>query len=224
VSLGVAQYDSTKVAAIKRIKFSKLQAPHIRRLMEREIEILREIKSDFVIKLFGRAVASNGDHLLLLELCNGGDLSSFLNLRGGTLKEAEALWFLKQIINAIIDYTKCNVVHRDLKLANLALLIEGETFETLEMRYEFLKKIDFKTDRHKLKVKVIDFGLACKVAEDGIARSYQLGSRFNRAPELLSLKEDEIMEFSSKADVWAVGVLFFEMLTGYPPFRAKTIK
>ncbi len=88
-----------------------------------------EIQSDFVIKFHGRAVAPNGDPLLLLELCNGGDLNSFLRIRGGTLSEGEALWFLKQIISAIVDYTKCNVVHRDLKLQNLALSVEGETFE-----------------------------------------------------------------------------------------------
>lgn len=172
VSLGIAQSNSKRMAAIKRIEKNKLLHPKQWELLETEIQILREIQSDFVIKFHGRAVAPNGDPLLLLELCNGGDLNNFLRLRGGTLSEGEALWFLKQIISAIVDYTKCNVVHRDLKLQNLALSVEGETFENFQIRDEFLRKIDFTTDRYKLKVKVIDFGFACKLADDGFVRSY----------------------------------------------------
>ena len=90
---------------------------------------MQEINSEYVIKLYGQSVAQNGDRVLVLELCNGGDLRSFIELRDGILKEEEAHWLLSQIIKAIIDYSKCRVVHRDLKLLNLALVVEGEVFK-----------------------------------------------------------------------------------------------
>jgi serine/threonine protein kinase len=113
-----------------------------------------------------------------------GDLEHFLTLRGGTLKEEEAHWFLKQIFAAIRDYTKYKVIHRDLKLMNIAIVVDGENFGSTVLRDEYLKGIDFRKDRHKLKVKVIDFGFACKLSDDGIVNSLKLGSPFNRAPEI----------------------------------------
>jgi calcium-dependent protein kinase len=80
--------------------------------------------------------------------------------------------------------------------------------------------LDFSKDRHKLKVKVIDFGLACKLSDDGFTHSYQVGSPLNKAPEVLNLKKGEQVKYTNKVDVWAVGVLFFEMIYGYPPFWA----
>lgn len=100
------------------------------------------------------------------------------------MKEEEAHWFLKRIVLAMNEYLKYDVVHRDLKLLNLAVVVEGVDFESPEQRDEYLKTIDFKNERHKLKVKVIDFGFACKLSDDGVVNSLKVGSPLNRAPEI----------------------------------------
>ena len=100
------------------------------------------------------------------------------------MKEEEAHWFLNKIVAAMNDYIKYGVVHRDIKLQNLALVFLGVDFESLEKRDEYFKTFDFKTNRHLLKVMVIDFGFACKLSDDGVINSLKVGSPLTRAPEV----------------------------------------
>jgi serine/threonine protein kinase len=108
------------------------------------------------------------------------------------------------------------VVHRDLKLVNIGLKIESERFNNVEARNKFIENLDFEKDRHKLRVKMIDYGLARILLEEDLATT-QVGTPVYAAPEVL-----EGREYTSSADVWSVGVLFFEMLTGYQPFNKAT--
>ena len=69
--------------------------------MNKEISILRQIKSLHVVKFFGYKVDKNGDHLILMEFCNGGSLDWFIKIRGGKLDEKEAHYILKQLVRGI---------------------------------------------------------------------------------------------------------------------------
>ncbi len=54
-----------------------------------------------------------------MELCNGGDLGEFVKARGGYLPETEALLIMKQIVKGFQAIKGKNIMHRDLKLANI---------------------------------------------------------------------------------------------------------
>jgi serine/threonine-protein kinase ULK2 len=187
-------------------------------MLQREINILRMINSPNVVKLYGEVkIPLNGDYLLLLEFCNGGNLREFIKARRKPiLPEEQAHFFLLQIVRAIQDHSAVKVVHRDLKLVNIGLKIESERFNNEEARNKFIENLDFEKDRHKLRVKMIDYGLARILLEEDLATT-QVGTPVYAAPEVL-----EGREYTSSADVWSVGVLFFEMLTGYQPFNKAT--
>ena len=101
---------------------------------------------------------------------------------------------MDQIIQGYLQIYQKEIVHRDLKPANILL---GENDEC----------------------KIADFGFAIKASELLKPSKYNVGSPLYMAPE--SLKRNE---YSYKTDLWSVGVIFFEMLTGETPWKAKTEK
>lgn len=60
-------------------------------------------------------------HYLITDLCNGGDLSKLIRLRRKGLTEPEARIMIAQIVIGMKDIALANVIHRDLKLANILL-------------------------------------------------------------------------------------------------------
>ena len=74
--------DKSKEYAVKIIPGDKLKKNSQIVSLEKEKCIVDSIRSDYVVRLFGTAKTSTGDHLLLLEFCNGGDLSLLLHLKG----------------------------------------------------------------------------------------------------------------------------------------------
>ena len=73
------------------------------------------------------------------------------------------------------------------------------------------------------KVKIADFGLARQVGEHSLAQS-MVGTPFYMAPEVLQRDSEAglAIGYNEKADIWSVGVIVFELITGSVPFLAKT--
>ena len=101
---------------------------------------------------------------------------------------------MNQLVEALIYLRSNNVIHRDLKLANLFLKEDGS-------------------------IKLGDFGLACKHDNPSKRRKSVCGTPNYIAPEMLSGDGH-----SFQVDVWAVGVLLYAMLMGKPPFETSNMK
>jgi PAS domain S-box-containing protein len=110
------------------------------------------------------------------------------------LTETEACFYMAQLMEGYREIYDHQIVHRDLKPANLLI-----------------------TDSKILKI--ADFGFGIKSKELAKPSKYNVGSPLYMAPE--SLKKNE---YSYKTDLWSIGIIFFEMLTGDTPWRAKTEK
>ena len=162
---------------------------NIKRLITREIEVLRKLDHPNVIKLYDVIYNSN-TIFLILEYCKHGDFSCFLKKRA--LKEEHAKRFIRELAEGMKYLKKHNITHRDLKPQNLLL-----------------------TDKYNLKI--TDFGLA-KFIEDDKMMQTMCGSPLYMAPEILTYKE-----YTDKADLWSIGVILYEMLTGELPFKGNTI-
>jgi serine/threonine protein kinase len=126
---------------------------------------------------------------LILEYCKGGDLASFIKKNGKVSEEVAHNW-LKQIAEAFRVLTEKNIIHRDLKLQNI-LMTEASTSATL---------------------KLADFGLS-RFLEDDLAKTW-VGTPLYMAPEIVNCQE-----YDSKADIWSLGLVLFELLTGTLPLR-----
>jgi serine/threonine protein kinase len=78
------------------------------------------MKSPYVVALYGCTQDTN-HYKMLLEYCNGGDLSGFVKARGNYLKEEEARFLMAKVMQGMAVLHEKNVTHRDLKLENILL-------------------------------------------------------------------------------------------------------
>lgn len=147
-----------------------------------------------------------------MQYCNGGDLDELRELRG-RFSEQEARYFLSQIIKGFQAINKMNVVHRDLKLANI--LVNFKNIEMERVLKGGLQLKQFKTESNligNVDVVIADLGFA-KELEEGDLTETMCGTPLNMAPEILKGEK-----YDHKVDVWSLGTVFYEMLTGFTPF------
>uniref|UniRef100_A0A182Y6W5 Protein kinase domain-containing protein n=1 Tax=Anopheles stephensi TaxID=30069 RepID=A0A182Y6W5_ANOST len=134
------------------------------------------------------------------EYCNGGDLADYLAVKG-TLSEDTIRLFLGQLANAMKALYKADVVHRDLKPQNI--LLSHACGKGLPLP-------------SKITLKIADFGFA-RFLQDGNMAATLCGSPMYMAPEVIMS-----LQYDAKADLWSLGTIVFQCLTGKAPFQAHT--
>eukprot|EP00898_Chlorokybus_atmophyticus_P007662 jgi/Chlat1/7898/Chrsp66S07205 len=156
--------------------------------LESEIDILRRTQHPNIIRLLD-IYKGPGRIFLILEYCAGGDMSKFIQ-RNKQVPESTARHFLQQLAKGLEVLRANHLIHRDLKPQNL-LLSENS---------------------HSATLKIADFGFARSLQPQGLAETL-CGSPLYMAPEIL-----QFQKYDAKADLWSVGVILFELVTGRPPF------
>ena len=168
----------------------------------REMKVPARIKSEHVVKITDADAAPelHGAMFYVMELLSGCDLAQLVRHRH-QLAKAEVIWLLRQVAKALDKAHQSGIVHRDLKPENLFL---------------------HRSDEDTLLVKILDFGLArfteeARVSGNDRNRLTQtqamLGSPLYMAPE--QAKAGESPEpIGPPADIWAMGMVAYELLTG----------
>ncbi|XP_077248329.1 protein kinase superfamily protein [Tasmannia lanceolata] len=156
--------------------------------LRKEITILRQIRHPNIICLH-EAIETADKIYLVLEYCMGGDLSSYIQ-RFGRVSEAIARHFMRQLAAGLQVLRENNLIHRDLKPQNLLLSTNDETPV----------------------LKIGDFGFARYLMPQGLADTL-CGSPLYMAPEII-----QNQKYDAKADLWSVGAILFQLVTGKPPF------
>ncbi|XP_065159992.1 serine/threonine-protein kinase unc-51 isoform X1 [Atheta coriaria] len=186
--------------AIKSI--TKKSLAKSQNLLGKEIKILKELTElhhDNVVALLDCKESTN-NVFLVMEYCNGGDLADYLGAKG-TLSEDTIRYFIVQLADAMKAlYTK-GIVHRDLKPQNI-LLSHAPT------------KVH--PQPSEIRLKIADFGFA-RFLQEGVMAATLCGSPMYMAPEVIMS-----MQYDAKADLWSVGTIVFQCLTGKAPFQANT--
>jgi tetratricopeptide (TPR) repeat protein len=157
----------------------------------REAQILSELKHPGIVDYVAHGRTPDGQYYLAMEWLEGQDLAALL--RAGTrLSIDDSVSILAQAADAIASAHRRGVVHRDLKPSNLFL-------------------VDGRPDR----IKVLDFGIARTVTSSALTRTgLVLGTPNYMAPE----QARSARQLTPAADVFALGCVLYECLTGHPPF------
>ncbi|XP_034943488.1 serine/threonine-protein kinase unc-51 [Chelonus insularis] len=191
---------SNFVVAIKSI--TKKSLAKSQNLLGKEIKILKELTElhhENVVALLD-CKESNHNVFLVMEYCNGGDLADYLGAKG-TLSEDTIRVFLKQLAGAMKALHAKGVVHRDLKPQNILLSHNcGKACP----------------QPHQITLKIADFGFA-RFLQDGVMAATMCGSPMYMAPEVIMS-----LQYDAKADLWSLGTIVFQCLTGKAPFQAHT--
>ncbi|KAF8320024.1 kinase [Clavulina sp. PMI_390] len=152
--------------------------------LEREIALLKELQHPNIVQYLDSAM--DDTHLnIFLEYVPGGSLVTVLRGFGAFAEGLTRTW-VKQILSGLLYLHDKNIIHRDIKGANI--LIDNKGF-----------------------AKISDFGIS-KRTESGNRPSLQ-GSVFWMAPEVVKQSAHTV-----KADIWSLGCLVVEMLTGEHPW------
>ncbi|KAL1210019.1 Serine/threonine-protein kinase ATG1c [Cardamine amara subsp. amara] len=157
-----------------------------------EIFILRRINHPNIIRMIDM-IKSPGKIHLVLEYCKGGDLSVYVQ-NHGSVPEATAKHFMQQLAAGLQVLRDNNIIHRDLKPQNLLL----------------------STDENDADLKIADFGFARSLQPRGLAETL-CGSPLYMAPEIMQLQK-----YDAKADLWSVGAILFQLVTGRTPFTGNS--
>jgi hypothetical protein len=168
---------------------------------EREAMVSAQIQHPNVVSATDSGRLPDGSLYLVLEYVSGRSLRDLVNDEG-RLSPARALAIGAQIAEALGAAHRAQVVHRDLKPGNIMLLTEGDNPEF---------------------VKVLDFGLA-RVAGDSAPGEplTRTGSVFG-TPEYMSPEQARGEVVDHRADLYALGVILYELLSGKQPFIAPEL-
>ncbi|XP_050311329.1 serine/threonine-protein kinase ULK2 isoform X2 [Anthonomus grandis grandis] len=197
---GRSKKDPNFIVAIKSI--AKKNLAKSQNLLGKEIKILKELTElhhEHVVALLDCKETTN--HVfLVMEYCNGGDLADYLTAKG-SLSEDTIRMFLNQLAGAMRALHAKGIVHRDLKPQNILLSHTGTKLHP---------------QPSEIKLKIADFGFA-RFLQDGVMAATLCGSPMYMAPEVIMS-----LQYDAKADLWSLGTIVFQCLTGKAPFQARS--
>jgi hypothetical protein len=189
-----------RLVALKVVRAELLGDPEARRRFRREAQIVARLQHPAIVAIFDYGTFADGGAYLVMELVRGEDLRHVLQ-REGRLEAEEAMRILTSVCAAIGAAHREGVLHRDLKPENI-LLPGGAT-----------------------PAKVLDFGVAKIVGDD---RKDEGGTEAHTAltvaglivgtPAYMAPEQFKAVEADTRTDVFSLGVVAYEMLSGELPF------
>ncbi|HEX4448322.1 MAG TPA: protein kinase [Polyangiaceae bacterium] len=192
-----------QLVAIKFVRDEAIENEDAVQRFLREARAAVKLKSEHVARVLDVGKLESGAPYMVMEYLEGNDLGKVLEQEGPLTLEAAADWVL-QACEAVAEAHAAGIVHRDLKPENLFLA---------------------RTVGGVMKIKVLDFGVSKAMAGSsgdllGLTRTRaMLGSPLYMAPEQMRSSRD----VDPRCDVWALGVVLFQMLTRRWPFEADTM-
>ena len=136
---------------------------------------------------------------LVMEFCEGGsitDLAKSVQERGSCLEEDCVSYLLREILQGLFYLHKSHIIHRDVKGQNVLLTRQAN-------------------------VKLIDFGIAAKIAHTLDKRHSHLGTPFWMAPEVIACDSQLDMDYDNRADVWSLGITAIELADSVTPYHGE---
>jgi serine/threonine-protein kinase len=168
----------------------------------REAKIVAKLRSEHIARVSDLGTLETGQPYIVMELLEGTDLRARID-QGPTVSVPEAALYVTQVCEALAEAHSAGIIHRDLKPANLFLT---------------------RRPNGRPLVKVLDFGISKGVAmgDASLAATKTnalLGSPYYMSPEQMTAPKD----VDVRTDVWSLGVILYELVTGKMPFEADTL-
>jgi eukaryotic-like serine/threonine-protein kinase len=202
IVLAATHLDLERLVAVKVMRAEMGEHPDAVQRLLLEAKLAARFRNEHVCKVLDVGTLESGAPYIVMEYLEGVDLATLLSQQG-PLDAETAVDFILEICEALTEAHTSQIVHRDLKPENLfvARSMDGTPC-----------------------IKVLDFGISKQVGVHGPSRnltnpSAALGSPYYMAPEQMRSARD----VDARADIWAVGAILFELLTGRQAFAGETL-
>jgi serine/threonine-protein kinase len=182
--------------AVKIMSPGLSRDPVVRERFRREAKAAQKLAHPNIIEIFDQGDTEDGTSYLVMELLEGESLGT--TLTRGPLDYHRALPIMVQVARALARAHDFEVIHRDLKPDNIFLCLRSDGSDL---------------------VKLLDFGIARSMQD---ARLTGQGEVFG-TPQYMAPERITSIDAGASSDLYAVGIIFFEMLTGKLPFDAPDI-
>lgn len=177
------------------IKLLRTDASAHAERLQVEARLLARLRHPAIVEIHDFGTLPDGTHYLVMERLRGETLLAYVDRRGGRLPAREAVELVMRLLDGLAAVHAAGVVHRDVKPENILIEpVDGE-----------------------LVPKLVDFGIALR-ADPSAPRQTAAGGIVG-TPAYLSPERALSASADAAADVWAVGVTLYELVTGRLPFE-----
>ena len=214
--------------AIKLIPKIELRKDDNKVKINREIINLYKLSHDNIIKIKEYKLTEKNIYLIT-EYCNGGNLSDFQKYYKNKYKiQLNELFIqkaIKQIASGLEYMHENNIIHRDIKLENI--LINFNKYQNIAIKGNIPQLVNYSdiTLNDSFTLKISDLRNSKEIEKSNITTTV-LGTPKIMSPDIMgiSMGTSENKPYDNKVDLWSLGVITYELLTGQPPFLGNDIK
>jgi serine/threonine-protein kinase len=194
--------DIGRRVAVKVLRAELIQDSQLLQRFLNEARAANAIRHPNIIEILDSGTTSDGTPYLVMELLEGEVLSARIR-RLGRLPVADALEFSYQAASALAAAHEKAIIHRDLKPDNLFIIRDP-------------------TDPSRERIKVLDFGIAkLQTIPNGAAMQTRTGTLMG-TPVYMSPEQClGTRTIDARSDIYSLGIIMFEMLSGRPPFLSE---
>jgi serine/threonine protein kinase len=188
-----------EMVALKFLRLEHAEDHQLTERMKREALATFRLRSEHAVRAMDVGQLPSGSIYIVMELLEGEDLRAILRERG-MLPETEAVSYALQVCDALEDAHALGIIHRDLKPQNLFLAAQPRGTRVL---------------------KVLDFGVS-KLDPDRFDAAPMTGPGGVGTPRYMAPEQWSGLQTDARTDVWALGMILYEMLTGAVPNERRS--
>ncbi|KAI7730714.1 hypothetical protein M8C21_004672 [Ambrosia artemisiifolia] len=174
-------------------------------------------------KLLSQGVYSEGMGLVVSEYMTGGSLYDYLHKNHNTLMLPQLVKFAIDVCKGMEYLHKNNIIHRDLKTANL--LMDSQHNSMASLLFDDVRVIDYLPNLNHISAQVAMFNEVVKVADFGVARFLTQGGVMTAETGTYRWMAPEVINhqlYDQKADVFSFAIVLWELVTAKVPYENMT--